>query len=307
VRQREKVDWFFWDGGFSMLRFRERLTLRAVSAAMLLALCFAILPGSVGAKAASPTFYYLSLGDSLAYGIDVPRMLSEVAAGNFDPTTFNQGYTDLIAARLRTFSSGIQVVNYGCPGTTPDVFMYAPCGFAYPLHNAFSGTQMDAALAFIAAHPGQIALITLDLDVFEPEMGQMVTYCNFAPACVAQYLPTALAYLKARLDTLFARLHAAAPNVKVVVNSMYNPYSTLAPWTDTVILGGNNVLIASAHSAGLVVADMYPAFDPAANRAVTLCTLLYLCLASHDVHPTPAGYVAMASTMWASTGWPLTP
>jgi len=52
--------------------------------------------------AAGPTFYYLSLGDSLAYGIDVPRMLDEVAAGKFDATTFNQGYTDLIASRLRS-------------------------------------------------------------------------------------------------------------------------------------------------------------------------------------------------------------
>ena len=285
----------------------QRLRHKAFSAAVLLALCAAVLPGAITAKAATPVFYYLSLGDSLAYGLDVPQMQAEIAAGKFDPASFNHGYADAIAARLAAFAPAIQAVNYGCPGTSPDVFLYAPCGFGYPLHNAFSGTQMAATLAFIAAHPGAIALITLDLDVGEPEMGQLVLACNFDPVCVQQWLPIALAYLKTRLDTIFTALRTAAPKVMIVVNTAFNPYSTVAPWTDSVVLGGNNVLNASAHAFGVTVADMYPPFDLGADRNATLCSLLYFCSPSHDVHPTAAGYAAMASTMWAATGWPLTP
>jgi hypothetical protein len=291
-----------------MQLFRAHVRRGAIAAAVLLSLCAVSPPGGTGAKAAGPVFYYLSLGDSLAYGIQVQQMLDEMAAGKFDPATFNLGYTDLIAARLAAFAPGIQVVNYGCPGASPDVFMYSQCGFGLPLHNAFSGTQMDTALGFIAAHPGAIALITLDLDVGEPEMGQMVNYCKFDAACVQAWLPTALAYLKARLDTLFNRLRAAAPNVMIVVNTAFNPYSTVVPWTDNVVVGGNNILIASARAAGVAVAEMYPPFDLGVDRNATLCSLLHFCEAPlHDVHPTQAGYAVMASTMWAATGWPLHP
>lgn len=288
-----------------MRRARGHLRRIATSAALLVALFAAAPAATIPAKAAGPTFYYLSLGDSLAYGLDVQQLRNELAAGTFSPASFNHGYTDLIAARLGTFASGIQVVNYGCPGASPDVFLYEPCGFGLPLHNPFTGTQMDAALAFIAAHPGAIALITLDLDVGEPEMGQMVNYCKFDPTCVQMWLPTALAYLKVRLDTLFTKLRAAAPGVMIVVNTAFNPYSTVAPWTDSVVVGGNNTLVASAHAAGLTVADMFPPFDLGANRNATLCSLLNFCQAPlYDVHPTPQGYSVMASTIWAATGWP---
>jgi len=288
-----------------MLRARGHLQRIATSAALLVALCMVALAGVIPAKAAGPTFYYLSLGDSLAYGLEVQQLMNELSAGTFSPSSFNRGYTDLIAARLGTVASGIQVVNYGCPGTNPDVFLYSPCGFGLPLHNAFAGTQMDAALAFIGAHPGAIALITLDLDVGEPEMGQLVNYCNFVPTCVQMWLPTALSYLKVRLDTIFQKLRAAAPNVMIVVNTAYNPYSTVAPWTDMVVLGGNNTLTTSAQAAGLRVADMFPPFDLGVDRNATLCSLLYFCQAPlYDVHPTPLGYSVMASTMWSATGWP---
>jgi len=284
-----------------------RLRRLATSAALLVALVSVAPAGAISAHAAGPTFYYLSLGDSLAYGLDVKQLRDELAAGTFSPASFNRGYTDLIAARLGTFAygAGIQVVNYGCPGASPDNFLYEPCGFGLPLHNAFTGTQMDAALAFIAAHPGAIALITLDLDVGEPEMGQLVNYCKFDPTCVQMWLPTALAYLKVRLDTMFTRLRAAAPGVMIVVNTAFNPYSTVAPWTDSVVVGGNNILATSARAAGLAAADMFPPFDLGVDRNVTLCTLLYFCQAPlYDVHPTPQGYSVMASTMWAATGWP---
>jgi lysophospholipase L1-like esterase len=288
-----------------MVRDRGRLRRIATYVALLVALWVAAPPGAMPARAAGPTFYYLSLGDSLAYGLDVQQLMNELSTGTFSPASFNHGYTDLIAARLGTFASGIQVVNYGCPGASPDNFLYQPCGFGLPLHNAFTGTQMDAALAFIAAHPGAIALITLDLDVGEPEMGQLVNYCKFDPTCVQMWLPTALAYLKTRLDTLFQKLRAAAPNVMIVVNTAYNPYSTVAPWTDSVVVGGNNTLTASAQAAGLKVADMFPPFDLGVDRNATLCSLLYFCQAPlYDVHPTPQGYSVMASTMWAATGWP---
>src|SRR5476649_1432234 len=67
---------------------------------------------------------------------------------------------DRKSTRLNSSHTVISYAVFCLKKKNPDVFMYAPCDFAYPLHNAFSGTQMDAALAFIAAHPGHIALIS---------------------------------------------------------------------------------------------------------------------------------------------------
>src|SRR5712691_11548220 len=63
-----------------MVQARGPLRRIATCAALLVALCVAAPPGAIPARAASPTFYYLSLGDSLAYGLDVQQLMNELSA-----------------------------------------------------------------------------------------------------------------------------------------------------------------------------------------------------------------------------------
>ena len=108
-----------------------------------------------------PKNYYLALGDSVAYGFQTSKALA-----GLPPDAFNTGYADLFAARLRQLRPQIATVNYSCPGESTTSFLL-PCIWktsGHALHNDYSGSQLDAALAFLAAHRGQVSPITLSLN-----------------------------------------------------------------------------------------------------------------------------------------------
>ena len=105
--------------------------------------------------------YYLALGDSIAYGIQPTN-----ARPDARPSDFDTGYVDVLAARLRKLSPGLQVVTDGCPGESTLTFSRGGCpafGDRVKLHDAFRGSQLAAALAFLRAHPGEVSPITLTL------------------------------------------------------------------------------------------------------------------------------------------------
>src|SRR6266550_5586563 len=58
-----------------------------------------------------PKQYYLSLGDSLGFGLQGPKLSALLDAGTYTPDAFNTGYTDDFAARMRQLRPGQQVVN----------------------------------------------------------------------------------------------------------------------------------------------------------------------------------------------------
>jgi hypothetical protein len=118
--------------------------------------------------------YYLALGDSIAYGVQPTK-----ARPGARPSDFDTGYVDVLAARLRKLSPGLQVVNYGCPGESTVTFSRGGCpAFAdrVKLHDAFRGSQLAAALAFLRAHPGEVSPISLTLfgnDWLPPRAGHL--------------------------------------------------------------------------------------------------------------------------------------
>src|SRR5262245_24370525 len=104
-----------------------------------------------------PQRYYLALGDSMAYGFQPTK-------ANTPPSAVDTGYVDLFAARLRKLVPRVQVVNYGCPGESTVTFTRGGCDWLKgggKLHNPFRGSQLKAALSFLAAHPGQVSPITV--------------------------------------------------------------------------------------------------------------------------------------------------
>ena len=110
---------------------------------------------------ALPKSYYLALGDSIAYGFQTSKALV-----GLPPEAFSTGYADLFAARLARLRPRIATVNYSCPGESTASFRL-PCiwkASGHALHDDYPGSQLAAALAFLAAHRGQVSPVTLSLN-----------------------------------------------------------------------------------------------------------------------------------------------
>jgi lysophospholipase L1-like esterase len=184
---------------------------------------------------ASSPMYYLSLGDSYSVGYQ-PSPTSGATSG----------YTAVVAK-----DKGLTLENFGCGGATTSsilTFDDVYCGVNSPTNNpngyappaatdvgpALPGqTQVQAADAFIKAHPGEIGLITVSIG------GNDVTSCAGASnptICVAGRLGE----IKSNVTTLAGDLRAAlvaangarAGN-KVKIIGLTYPDVLLGLWVNT--------------------------------------------------------------------------
>src|SRR5579859_7052751 len=95
----------------------------------------------------TPATYYLSLGDSLAQGVQPDAAGTSVETG--------QGYPDQLYAMLHRSQPGLRLVKLGCPGeTTGSMIGGGICAYA-------QGSQLAAAAAFLTAHRGHLSLVTI--------------------------------------------------------------------------------------------------------------------------------------------------
>src|SRR5262245_36264754 len=167
-----------------------------------------------GAGSAAPKAYYLALGDSMAYG-DQPTK-----PDGAPPSAYKTGYVDVFAARLRALTPKLKVVNFGCPGESTGTFIHGGCpalGAGMRLHNAFKGSQLDAAVAFLKAHPGQVSPITVTLwggDLFS---GEFAPACRDDLVCMRGQSTTGLVQLQSHLTTIVRKLREAAPGAKIIL------------------------------------------------------------------------------------------
>src|SRR5262245_50597766 len=195
------------------------------AAAVALGTGLAALPSAAAAAGRSggpvvqpPQLYYLALGDSIAYGFE------PTGKPGARPATFDTGYVDVLAARLRTLAPKLRVVNFGCPGESTMTFTRGGCpAFAdgFKLHDGFRGAQLDAARSFLRAHPGQVSPITLTLwgnDWFP----LLLDRCKGDAACVRERGPGAIAAFGSRLTSILRRLRAAAPAAEIIVTGAWN-------------------------------------------------------------------------------------
>ena len=98
------------------------------------------------AAASTTSTYYLSLGDSLAQGVQPNSSGVSVET--------NQGYPNQLFAALRTANPSLKLVKLGCPGeTTGTMINGGIC--TYP-----TGSQLSQAAAFLASHRGRVQLVT---------------------------------------------------------------------------------------------------------------------------------------------------
>ena len=163
------------------------------AAAVVLTAGLTVEPGdSQAANAALP--YYLSLGDS--YSIGYQPGIGGTA-----------GFTGYIAGQL-----DMQAENFGCGGaTTTSMLDSNGCGDpasqdAVP----YSDTQEQAALGFIAAHPGAVRLITISIG------GNDFDGCSTA-SCVEAAMPAMETNIKTIVSSLAAALTSNSdPNARII-------------------------------------------------------------------------------------------
>lgn len=260
-----------------------------------------LLIGTTSVSASSEQFnppkgYYLALGDSLAYGFQLAKFLSELPSVN--ASTFNTGYVDDFAANLNTVSPGIQTVNFGCPGETTASYFTA-CQFSavqhFPLHDHYGGSQEAAALAFLHAHPGQVSPITLDNGAND------VTPCNSLPDPTVCLL-TSIAAVAANLDKALGDLRAAAPNAEIIVMQYYDPFAFALPGTVVITEQLNQAIATAAARHGARLADALTPFNLTPPEPATLCGLGPFCPLT-DVHPSDVGYAVITQQFWAASGY----
>ena len=257
-------------------------TISLVTVAVALAL-----PGTApGLGQKGPQSYYLALGDSIAYGYQPDK--------GARPSTFENGYADLFAARLRKLAPQINLVNFGCPGESTVTFIRGGCPWlrdGQKLHDPFRGAQLKAALSFLRAHKGQVSPITLTL------WGN-----DLAPlSAQGARLPKAIASFSSRLDSILKQLRSAAPTANIIVTGAWNIEIDQLKKTEPMYRSVDAAIARTAARSHARIANMYAVFSPRGNPR-KLCAFTYMC-SKGDPHPNDAGYRAMADAFFAASGY----
>ena len=269
-------------------------------------LAAALVVPAVGASMATPAMaapqsYYLALGDSIAFGFQPTK-----ARGGLSPRRFDTGYVDVFAARLRKLAPGIEVVNYGCPGESLVTFIGGGCdwlGEGGRLHDSFRGAQLDAALEFLRAHPGQVSPITVTL--WGNDLIRFEERCRNELSCIRKRAPRALASMASRLNSILSQLRAAAPDAEIIATGAWNFEVGRISRVGFLYRSLEKRISRAAARSTARVADMRAVFNPHGGPAAVrarLCDYTFLC-SQGDVHPKNKGYRAMAEAFFEASGY----
>lgn len=249
--------------------------------------------GLVGVK-----HYYLALGDSLAYGLQP------------DLNTF-QSYPAQWFEDLRQYGSQAYV-NYSCVGETTETFIKGRCPLAWAEHTYHQQSQLDAAIAFLKVHPGQVSPVSLDIGANDMLVDIQPKTCR-----VSEDWSIDLSVMDWRLNQiilpqLLAALtdaHGARTGDLVMMN-YYNPYQNLCPNDARYIQQLNAHLARDAAHFHIPLVDVFAAFGGTQTPNQKICQYTWMCgifrdidLVGDGVHATTAGYRAIAQAFEARTGY----
>lgn len=276
---------------------RMRLVLGLLAAVAGLAAC----GSSSSSGASSPTTYYVSVGDSLAVGVQ-PN-----ASGNSVRT--NQGYADDLYNLVRASRPGLRLVKLGCPGETTESFTRGGiCQYA-------QGSQQAAATSFLRAHQGSVAFLTIDMGA--NDVDSCAPGGNVDAGCVLN----GFSRIQAQLPGILQQLRTAGgPKLRIVGMNLYDPFLALdlnGPSGQSVsnlslsFAGQLNGAFASIYgAAGDPVADVAGAFattDTAPTSLVghgtvptnvaRICQWTWMCAAKPvgpNIHANATGYQMIA-------------
>ena len=184
-------------------------------------------------------------------------------------------------------------------------FISGPClwrEFGYALHDDFSGSQLDAALAFLRAHPGQVSPITLTL--WGNDVREFVASCDDF-ACVADGAPALVAQISSNLAMILGRLRTAAPDAEIIVTGSWDSFLGALEFADPLFQFLNASMAEATASARARFADPFPVFNPQGDLEAEIaaqCTMTLLC-SENDSHPSDAGYAALADLVFDASAY----
>lgn len=251
--------------------------------------------------------YYLSLGDSLAQGIQPGP------TGRNGPTA--QGYPDQLADLLRSGIPDLRLVKLGCSGeTTYTMIRGGTCPYA-------AGSQLAQAVRFLRHHRGSVALITIDIGANDPNSCVLHQPVSSMFSC----LSSRIKQTQRNAQTILRKLRTAAgPKVLTVGMTYYVPElglwnqgqtgKAIAILTEGFAAGVNQLLVMRYHRFGDRVANVFGAFksmsfkanvnsgdQPIPPNVAAICALTWMCAAKprgQNEHPNAAGYHVIALAFW---------
>jgi lysophospholipase L1-like esterase len=257
--------------------------------------------------------YYLSLGDSLAQGMQP----------NGAGLTINtdQGYADQLYAIEKRKIPGLRLVKLGCGGETTTSFLTGRGNSADALllgcHPA-GGSQMAGAERFLRAHRrrGEVAIVTLDIGAND------VDGCETENTIATDCVISGANRIAANLPVILRRLRrAAAAGTPMAAMTLYDPFLELY-----LTPGGQEEAITSVkyarnvneglagfyRAAGFRVAHVdttFHTYDTAATTTLPghtgrvpvavaeVCRLTWMCApppVGPNIHANPTGYGLIA-------------
>jgi lysophospholipase L1-like esterase len=293
-------------------------------AALLTAVAFLTVPATASpgpARHGAPPAYYLALGDSLSQGVQpaTPPLSPGVSLGQSIETS--QGYADDLYARYApAFHGSLRLEKLGCPGeTTTSMLTGAGSPCTYP-----QGSQLAAALAFLRAHHGETALITVDIGAND------VDGCVTAGAISQECVASGIGAVERDVPQILGALrHAAGAHVLIVGMNLYDPFladyltgaAGQAAATESVTLAKQvNQLIGSGDKAsGARTADVQGAFGtadftgtatlpgvgPVPLNVARICAWTWMCAPSPvgpNIHASAVGYRVIAAAFEQAIG-----
>ena len=203
-------------------------------------------PAFAAHRASSTTTasYYLSLGDSLAQGVQPNSSGTSVET--------NQGYPNQLFAALRTANPTLKLVKLGCPGeTTGTMINGGICTYS-------TGSQLAQAAAFLASHKGKVQLVTIDIGANDLNPCLALPTLNQIVVCLEQVFPQVQTNLTSIMNTLSTASGSGEP--PIIGMTYYDP--ELANWLkgDAASKALAKASIALAQAFGKLLSDVYTAF-----------------------------------------------
>ncbi|MBF6591124.1 MAG: SGNH/GDSL hydrolase family protein [Ktedonobacterales bacterium] len=268
-----------------------RRALIAVGLVVAASLATAFIPARVRATSSlvGPKYYYLALGDSLAFGYQP----------NFD---WSHGYVPQWYSNLQGHGTRSQT-NYGCNGETSATFISGGCPYAWALHNYYFSPQLNAAINFIKGHAGRVSPVSLDIGA-----NDLLPDINSSTCTVSASWNTDLANLDARLTgTILPKLVAALTvngvrTGDLVMMNYYDPYQNKCPNSLSYVQTLNQHLAADAAQFQVPVADVLTAFGGPNVPNANICSYTWMCGIFGDIHATTTGYGVIAGAFESVTG-----
>jgi lysophospholipase L1-like esterase len=275
---------------------------------------------AVPAEAAAPR-YYLSLGDSLAQGMQPD------SAGLTVNT--DEGYADQLFAIEKRRIPGLKLVKLGCGGETTTSFLTGRgnSGDALLLGcDPAGGSQMVAAERFLREHRrrGEVAFVTLDIGA--NDIDGCVSEVTIDTTCVIR----GAGQISANLPVILHRLRrAASSGTPMAAMTLYNPFLQLyltpvdrgeAIASDGYARRVNEGLARFYRAGGFRVAHVDTAFrtyelsrktslagqqQPVPVAVAEVCKLTWMCAPAPlgpNIHANRAGYGVIARAFASSLG-----